>query len=1760
MKRLKLFFACLLMAVLSIGQVWAVDPTISWDFKTLQATSGTQSGITWETGKTGSANATVCNGTNGLVLYGVASGGGYFQTTSAISGTITNVNIVSTAKKNTPKYTVYCSTDGSTWDEIATAQTAGTKDHAVTGSYTYVKVANTTAATAQLGVASITVTYTPSGSSTQPTVSADPEEVEDVPVAGVTNQTIDLTYENITGYVTEVSVHPNADGTGTLSPAWLTASVSDADDYATITYTVSANDGAARTAYIKVYTTDGDKEAETIIPVSQVKYSAPTGTFALFSGDLAEGDYVITHASANAIKAEINSDRFAAIEVSPSADIITNPDESIVWHIAQSGGYWTIYNVAAGKYAASTGAKNKGALLDDGTDDKALWSLSGTYDFINKQNTASSVNATLRYNYQNALNTSWACYASGTGSALVLYKKQVAGQPATPTFSVAGGNYESAQTVEISCETVGATIHYTLDGTKPTSSSPTYSTALNISSTTTVKAVAIKDDIESTVASATYTIVVWQTVDEIWSSITSEGPTNANVWGYVSQANVGGYNNNYYISVDGSLTANQLEIYKGDNAGNTVAVGDKVHVNGDLTIFNEIKEFKQNTGVIVHYEAKGDLQSVAVSGTPTKTEYATNEDFDPAGLKVYGTYENGFVGEITDGITWGNDLTENKVTETTTVHVTATVSEIASPAYDVAVTVAAKTLLSIAVDVDSYTIYTGEALPEPTVTATFSEGEPENVSAFAVYDSESVFDTEVIDNPDPQTITVSYTFGGATQTATYTVSVKDYANADDAPYTVTEALHIITAAIGNTESAREIVVTGTVSEENISNNKNRYKISDSTNELLVYAGKGFNNENFTNTNYPKVGDVVKVKGKVINYNNNTPEFASGKSYLLSQVRPATIAIENVASFEVGATDLTESDLDITTPSDGDITFVSGDDAVATIEANAIHAVAPGTVTITANLAATENVNALNYAATTATFSVTVVPATVKYAITFDDNGKTGGTDPEEIADKAAGTEVPLPENTWKKLHYDFSEWKVYDENSNEVTVSEGKFIMPASPVTIQAQWIALPEQAYTYSSNVTLSGAKVKFYGDDTELAAVKAGTGSAAGSTSITVPAQATKVHFHAYGWNTENVGLTVTAPAGVTVSPATEISINKNSGIKDNSPFTLSENADPEHDAYYVVELSGNDTEIELTFSATSGKRFVLFGVNQEGGVVPVLQSLAIEGDLDNKTYEAGAAIDPTGLTVMGTYTLGGTPQTPVDVTDQVEDWLYDALQAGDETVTISAKIGDITSTGYEISGLTVTDPTPTITASPSFWNFNNVDQNAEVAAKVINITLNNVAAATVALSGTGASAFTLDKNALDASGTISVTPVTTTIGNYSATVTISDNAGVAANATITLLMNVQLADSDDDLTGTWTLVTDASQLAAGKKVIIAQYVSEDGVIKTMSTQTNNNRSVVESSVAGTTLSPAEHTRVMTVEVPEEGKFALKTNRNTYLYAASSSSNYLKEQNELDANGKWTITIEDNKATITATGANTHNIMKYNETSDLFSCYTGGQKDIAIYMLEESTPEPVWEELRAGATSGKYYTVCLSKNVTNFRGGNFWNMSKRNGSSIAYLEEVTTDDLPLAKGTPYIFEVTGAKMEVVYEGAETNAAGTNGALVGTFENMIQNDLDDAASDAGSDIYLLSGNKLWNVTTTGASGNSLAAGRAYIVYGELDEVSEAPHAPGKRVRAVPMQGQTATGVDAFNASETPVKMIIDGKLFILRGEKMYDATGKLVK
>ena len=77
----------------------------------------------------------------------------------------------------------------------------------------------------------------------------------------------------------------------------------------------------------------------------------------------------------------------------------------------------------------------------------------------------------------------------------------------TPTFSPASGTYTGTQSVTLSSKTEGATIYYTTNGTAPTTSSTKYTGAITVSSTTTIKAIAVKDGMkDSAVSSATYTI------------------------------------------------------------------------------------------------------------------------------------------------------------------------------------------------------------------------------------------------------------------------------------------------------------------------------------------------------------------------------------------------------------------------------------------------------------------------------------------------------------------------------------------------------------------------------------------------------------------------------------------------------------------------------------------------------------------------------------------------------------------------------------------------------------------------------------------------------------------------------------------------------------------------------------------------------------------------------------------------------------------------------------------------------------------------------------------------------------------------------------------------------------------------------------------------------------------------------------------------------------------------------------------------------
>ena len=158
--------------------------------------------------------------------------------------------------------------------------------------------------------------------------------------------------------------------------------------------------------------------------------------YVLHEDELIEGDYLVVY-EGKAMKASVTKNRLDCSDVTVENNTIENSDASIVWHISQSGDYWTILNKNANKYAASTGIKSQAQLLAEGTDDMSMWTISkskstSTFEFINKKNKAANVNYTLRYNGTNG----FACYATATCGPLSLYRLSGPIDNTLPTLSI----------------------------------------------------------------------------------------------------------------------------------------------------------------------------------------------------------------------------------------------------------------------------------------------------------------------------------------------------------------------------------------------------------------------------------------------------------------------------------------------------------------------------------------------------------------------------------------------------------------------------------------------------------------------------------------------------------------------------------------------------------------------------------------------------------------------------------------------------------------------------------------------------------------------------------------------------------------------------------------------------------------------------------------------------------------------------------------------------------------------------------------------------------------------------------------------------------------------------------------------------------------------------------------------------------------------------------------------------------------------------
>lgn len=169
--------------------------------------------------------------------------------------------------------------------------------------------------------------------------------------------------------------------------------------------------------------------------------------------------------------------------------------------------------------------------------------------------------------------------------------------------------------------------------------------------------------------------------------------------------------------------------------------------------------------------------------------------------------------------------------------------------------------------------------------------------------------------------------------------------------------------------------------------------------------------------------------------------------------------------------------------------------------------------------------------------------------------------------------------------------------------------------------------------------------------------------------------------------------------------------------------------------------------------------------------------------------------------------------------------------------------------------------------------------------------------------------------------------------------------------------------DAVGTYELVTDASTLKDGDQILISYITSSSEGVVLGTKQTNNFK---EQSLKYGAISADKNTFEVTTE--EVTPFILEGSagawyfhvKDGYLCATSDSKNNLgvKTLSAAGDNAKANISINNGNATIKFLGTYTRNLLKYNSSNTLFSCYNSSSdmKLVQLYRkIDTETPPTV-------------------------------------------------------------------------------------------------------------------------------------------------------------------------------------------------------------
>lgn len=1302
------------------------------------------------------------------------------------------------------------------------------------------------------------------------------------------------------------------------------------------------------------------------------------------------------------------------------------------------------------------------------------------------------------------------CNSTGASNVdpIKIYYVYTAPEVATPTISGETPFTEST-TITLGCTTEGASIYYTTDGSNPSSSSTPYTDPFALNASATVKAIAIKGSSSSVIASKEFSKVVsYTTLADIYAKAVEVGGTATDIYITFDSWKISAKNSNNAFLTDGTNGAVIYGSGHGFNAGDvlTGTAACKVQLyNGfaELTTLN-----KSTTGLTV---TSGTVGEPVIKTWSQLSAVNTGALVQLKNLTFDGT-------NLSDG--------ENTIPTYTTFY---TASFESGKKYNLS-------------GVYQYFKTNGQILPRSAV------------------DVEEIIETYTVtynNAPDHGTLTIKngndvVTSGSSVNEGTVLTIVTTPA----ADYKLTGVTVNGSAYTESTLTLTENVTIAASFEENLAPLVTTYILSEIGVETSHLNGE-------------RIGDKVTLPSTAAECSktfrgwdadadcDHAPTYAPGAEYSLAANNKlyAVYADATAGSTWNVATSVKAGDIVVistkTDYSDHDMKTAGAISSsifgctASTYNANKsqITALAEGTLQFTVGGNATNGWSLKNedkYLKITASKKVALVDDEEKWSISFSGNNATLAPATGDF------TEYSIQYN------YNSGTDRFTAYNSNQVAISLFKQSVNYEnystdcQVSVTLSSIAISGTAtnleYTAGQHFNPAGLIVTGHYSDGSDAAITAGIDwtfdpdpLTEGTTSVSVTATVDEINSSAFVVN----GLTV---AAVPAPTSDNVVILAEYGSKFYAMTTSIDNktagaVEVEKDGDKIVVPSAEAKAAIQWTKITSGENTTFQDADDN-----YLKGVSNGGDLTLVTTACNWSWNATD----GYYYIGSRSFIYRESANGFKNYAVSNAGSSDYSTIAEVRVIDpanIVVTSKANPQLAYTPNSVTLTVGGTFTPavLNYAEGFDGLAA--VTYASNNEALATVNESG-------VVSLVAAATGTATITATFAGNNNYQ-----------AGSATYT----ITVSEAGDNLSGTWALVTDVEQLAAGKKIVIA-YCGLEGnniVAKTMGAQNTNNRAAVASSTKTatdyTSLTLGPGTKVFTLVDAGDGKFAIKASNGKYLTSATSgtSNNLLEAADYSLDNAKWTISISNEVASIVA-AAGSKTVMQYNSGSTLFSCYgSANQKPVRIYMLQEDTPEPPtpdWTEVRSELTIGKHYTICLKKKITAVNGATFWTIGKHTAHKVAYLEEA---QLPLTAGEPFIFQATADKLEVVYEGedADNPAIVEDNALRGTFEDM------DAAALAAActNMYMLSNNQICSVTHY--NGNFLLAFRAYIDDDAMIDVSSAPQpAPGRKVKSVPMQGNVATGIDDARTSMQATKMLIDGQLFIIYGEKMYDATGSLVK